>query len=249
MIRNTRFAIATIIVAVLLLSLMPIAHAQQGPLEVQANVRYARTDAMGYLIPHFSETPAFGGGVSAKYPIGLSAFSGGINTTMTQMMANSQKSGMPTGNTGIFVKAERHLHPAHLSAQTTYMHTGMEYNVYETILKARLDTAKQKPYVFLGFITPTDIPIEKIFGMGGVGISTYTELHENLALCTDSSIATTILNINGEEKMQKTVLRGKVALETNIQESTKLEMGFNIFQYVQKREYTTWWNVRAIHTF
>ena len=134
------------------------------------------------------------------------------------------------------------------------MHTSMmgkrdffQGAMYETLLKAEVATAgAQKPYVFAGFITPAYIPIEEIIGMGGVGLATHTPIHQQVALRTDSSIATTLLKIG---RGQETVLQSNLALEIEPREATKLQVGFNLFQDMRRKEYHTWWSMTASYTF
>ncbi len=249
-----RKAYIAIIASMLLVSLMPIAHAQQGPLGVQADLLHTSKDVRGNLLPHFAENPSTGIGMSAEYPIGLAVFSGSINTTTTRLWSNDQVQDGTNGHTSIVVAAKRRIDKVHLSAQHMYMHTSMpskqdhfQNDKYETLLKATLAASStRKPYIFIGFLAPAHIPIEEMIGMGGVGLATRTQVQQNMAITTDTAIATTLVNVGQEPE---TTLRSKIALEIEPRDAVKLQVGFNLFQDMQRKKYYTWGNVGVSYAF
>lgn len=230
---------------------MPIAHAQQGPLAVQAETLYSTMDVTGNILPHFQNTPSIGGKIQAEYPVGLATFRGGISTAMAPPWNKGQGEEMTTGHSSFFAAAERRIEAVTLSAQHMYMHTNGGNDGYEIVLKAQFDASEErKPYVFMGLITPAQIPIEEMMGLGGIGLSTYTKIYKGVDLKTDSFIATTLLKSGGiGKKVEETVLKTKIALATQPQSGTTVEIGLNVYQDIRREKYYTWWSASATHRF
>ena len=245
------------IVASMLLSLMSIVHAR--PIELEAGLQHSSKDATESILPRFSERPGTRGQIVARYPIGLTVFSGSISTTVHAQNDQGQSMGdmeSMNGHTNISFGAKRKIDamPLNLSVQYMYMHTNTKMsqshfrgNAYETVLKAELTTSAQKPYIFLGLITPDAyIPVTEGIGLGGIGLSTETPVHKNVTICTNSSIATTMLNIGME---QETVLQSSIELKVKPQDAVKIGIGFNLFQDVRREKYCTWWGINGSYTF
>ena len=255
MVRKLFVAIIAIASAILLLSLMP-AHAQQGPAEREVGLLHNTKDVVGSLMPHVQKSPGTGIKAAVRYPIGLAAFSGGFKTATTRLWTSGyNETGMITGHTSIFAIAERHLHPMHVSAQVIYMHKSMptkrdffQDDSYTYVLKAEYAKAKtHKPFVFVGMLTPAYVPIQKVIGMGGLGVVTHTEITPSAAIHTNSSIATTLLQVGWKES--KTMARSHITLELQLQQTTKVQIGFNVINDLTNEEYHTWWSAGIAQTF
>ena len=248
-----------ILIAVLVMCLMPIAYAEYAvDVGAQVSLVYAGRNTAGNILPRFTENPGSGVALLVKHPAdipngGLTAGISGVYTHRSLWDSSNLNQDSTTGYTSAFIAVDRNFGMVHLSAQQRYLHVNVsnkqdffQDDAYETLLKAEFIVSQQKPYVFIGLITPAYVPIREAIGMGGIGITTHTAIHRYVAIHTDSSIATTLLNFNRE---QETVAKVEFALETEPSNLTRIRAGFNMYQDIRRKEYYTWWDLTASYTF
>lgn len=265
----------SILFAALIQCLLPLAHADSTNagstdittvgntnIDVRADILYTGENAGNSILPHFLDSPGFGGKLSIENSTGTVDWNIALSSMQSNAPAHMQdgKNDLLHGHTGVSLGVGGEIGIARISAQQSYMHTDkgsvdfFQGDRYETLLKAgfaSLVDSAQKPYLLAGLIVPAYVPVEEIIGMGGFGFVTHTPVYNGIAwsvgIHTDSSIATSLLNINHE---QETVVQSRVAMQTQIQNSPlKIDLGFNFFQDVQRKEYKTWWDFNLSYLF
>ena len=244
----------SILFAVLLQCLLPLAHANSSNLDVQVTTLYTSENVSGSVLPHFLNNPGFGGKLLLEHSDGTIDFDAALGTVQANMQDGQSDL---IGHTGVSIGVGGKVGIVHLSGQQSYMHVnqgGTDFfqgDVYETLVKAELTAGAQRPYIFTGLIVPAYVPIERVIGMSGFGLVTQTPVYSDAAwsvgIHTDSSIATSLLNINREEE---TMVRTRFAMQAQ-GEGTPLEMGFgfNLYQDIRRKEYTTWWDFTLSYMF
>ena len=257
----------SILLAIALQCLLPFAHAENtdtqshththttdSSFDVKTNILYTGENAGGFLLPHFLGDPGFGGKIGIAYSTDDTDYSVGLKSVYSNFQ-NGQ-SGL-TGHTGLSVGVGTEIGIAYLSARQSYMHTVTDSNdfflhdIYETLLKAELANGTQKPYIFTGLVIPAYVPVEKVVGMGGFGLMNHIPVYSGVGWDTgihaDTSIATSLFNINREEE---TVVRSRIALQAQAKGSPlEIGLGFNIFQDLRRTEHKIWWDFGFSYLF
>ena len=243
----------TALFVVFLMCLLPSVHAETGDLNVKTDILYTGENSGGSLLPHFLGSPGFGGKVSIAYQGDAVDFNTGFSSVHSYLQ---DKSGL-NGHTGVAVGIGKEVGIAYLSARQSYMHTATDsedffmHDVYETVLKAELKTGAQSPYIFTGVVVPAYVPIQEIVGMAGFGLTTHIPVYSDAAWSTgihsDTSIATSLLNISHEPE---TVMQARVALQTRTTDAPLvIDLGFNFFQDIRRMKYSMWWDVNVSYLF
>ena len=243
----------TLFVALFLMCLMPSVHADVGDLNMKTDILYTGENSGGSLLPHFLDSPGFGGKVSIAYQGNAVDF----NTSLSSIHSYLQDRSGLNGHTGIAIGIGKEVGIAYLSVRQSYMHTATDsddffmHDVYETLLKAELKAGAQSPYIFTGAVVPAYVPIERIVGMAGFGLVTHIPVYSDAAwsmgIHSDTSIATSLLNINYESE---TVLQSRFALQTKTKDAPLvIGLGFNFFQDIRRMKYNIWWDVNVSYLF
>lgn len=255
--------IFSIALAVILQCTLPLAHANSADAQaeahvnstdVQADMFYATENTAGSILPHFLNNPGFGGGVSVAHSTDVIDFNASFRSIQTYLR-NRQSS--LNGHTGLSVGIGKKVSVAYLSARQSYRHTAQgnddffKEDMYETVLKAELASGTQRPYIFAGLMVPAYVPIEQVIGMGGFGfmnhIPIYSGVGWNTGIHTNTFIATSLLSVGRESE---TVMRSRVAVQTQIESiPLKVDLGFHLFQDIQREEYKIWWDIILSYSF